>query len=562
TMALILLVLSGHPESMLHVVALGVAYGIFKIVGTRGERLPQTIVAGLAAAAVTLAVCAIFLLPFLDAMVQSEEYIHRATGREHHEERAPWTRVAHEASVSILPLLEGRPGIAARRHDPAVQHHWVGSAYAGSLLFPLAFLAIAAGHRSDRWFFVAAGVIGFLAGVSAPGAVDVLARLPLFSIAVNVRLIGFAALSLSVLAAFGVDMLAPRRRLAGVLFGSTGVVLLITLFALAPNAMNEGLPLEWVRVEAFRAVAPILLGAPALLVSGPQRLPAAMLALLLLQRGGETAGTRPATPGAAFYPPFPGLALLKNPEPFRVVGEGDILVPNTATHYRLEDVRGFEALTLARLHETYRLWCIKQPVWSNRVDDLTKPFLSMMNVRFALAKPRKVPPAGWVRLGAFGDYDVLENTRVLPRAFVPQIVHTGRRDTVLEMLLLNDFSRQAWIAEGAKATVANGPGSVRAARSGTGLRLRATMVHPGWVVVSNAAWKGWRARDANGRDLPLTTANHAFLGIHVPQGEHDIRLEYRPRSFELGAAISGVAALLLLSAGFIGAIRKRRASST
>ena len=43
-------------------------------------------------------------------------------------------------------------------------------------------------------------------------------------------------------------------------------------------------------------------------------------------------------------------------------------------------------------------WSVPQPVWSNRVDDLTAPMLSAMNVRYAIVRASlrgRLPPGGW-----------------------------------------------------------------------------------------------------------------------------------------------------------------------
>ena len=72
------------------------------------------------------------------------------------------------------------------------------------------------------------------------------------------------------------------------------------------------------------------------------------------------------------------------------------------------------------------------------------------------------------------------------------------------------------------------------------------MSAPGWVIISNANWKGWNAFE-RGRPLPVHFGDHAFMAIHLSEGEHDVKLTYRPRSFVIGAWISGLTALLLLA---------------
>src|SRR4029078_13554717 len=110
-----------------------------------------------------------------------------------------------------------------------------------------------------------AGAVAFccLAGAEAPGVNDLLNRLPLFNIAVNARLIAFAAMGICVLAAMGLEH-------AGVwLFLGTAVVL-----AIQPEP---------------RELIPLLL-AIALIKAFPNRKAVALLALLLVQRTSEIGG--------------------------------------------------------------------------------------------------------------------------------------------------------------------------------------------------------------------------------------------------------------------------------
>ena len=45
--------------------------------------------------------------------------------------------------------------------------------------------------------------------------------------------------------------------------------------------------------------------------------------------------------------------------------------------------------------------------------------------------------------------------------------------------------------------------------------------------------------------LKVHFADHTFLGVYVPAGEHDIHLAYRPKAVTTGAIISIASALLL-----------------
>ncbi len=74
-------------------------------------------------------------------------------------------------------------------------------------------------------------------------------------------------------------------------------------------------------------------------------------------------------------------------------------------------------------------------------------------------------------------------------------------------------------------------------------RMKLTRKNPGWLVISQARYPGWKAR-INGQEVPLLRANYAFNAVPVPPGESEIEFSYEPASFRLGLAISGASALV------------------
>jgi hypothetical protein len=487
TFALVLLTLAGHPETELHVVAMAAAYTLFE---SRGK---QTIVCGLAAGLAALLLCAIHLGPFLEVLPQTREFLHRGSGVRTSNSLA---QVAHILRNNVLPLEED--GL----HTSDTKHEWAGTSYAGAILFAPALAALLRVRRREVWFFAGAVAFCWLAGAEAPGVNDLLNRLPLFNIAVNARLIAFAAMGICVLAAMGLEH-------AGVwLFLGTAVVL-----AIQPEP---------------RELIPLLL-AIALIKAFPNRKAVALLALLLVQRTSEIGGAVPTLDRRAADPPLPELhALAQSDEPFRIAGEGPMLTPNLATLFGLEDVRGYQAMVFAPLAETFRLWSTPQAVWSNRVDDLGAPMLSLMNVRYFLTR----------------DNRIVENSYALPRAFAPRIVHVGKNEGSLDrMAVCRDFAAEGWVASNeAPYTRVNGTGDIAVRRDGSRLKIHAAMREPGWIIVSEPAWKGWRATRAR-VPLRLHVADHAFLSMYLPAGDSDIVLRYLPGGFVYGALISALALL-------------------
>jgi Bacterial membrane protein YfhO len=542
TFALVLLVLCGHPESMLHVVGIG---GLYVLASLQANFL-RVAVSGLAAGIAALILTAVFFLPMIDAISQTSEYLHRAAEGTL-PAKASWRVVAHLVGTNIVPFRDGINGIEAARHPTALAHAPVGSGYAGALLFAPALLAVWRVRSRDVAFFAGIVLLGLLAGANAPVVSDVLANIPLFSLAVNERLISWTALGLCALAAIGADRQDCLSSTLPWLYAGTAAVL-IAMIALTPTTLTP----EFVRVQAVREIAPLLL-AFALLraVRAPRLATTGLIVLLLIQRVAEAGPMMPTIDRRALRPPFPGLEIVsKGDEPFRVVGEASLLIPNMATYYGLQDIRGFQALTFARLANTFLLWSVPQPVWSNRVDNLAAPLISMMNARYAFVSETAQPPPPWVLRYRAPAYAIAENPAALPRAFVPPVVHIGERYTVYEMSFCPDFSKEAWIeTTGVTADRPNGPGTVTAREDGSRLRLQASMQNAGWVVVSNPAWRGWRVID-DGKPLKVHYANHAFIGFYLAPGEHDVVMEFRPVSFVAGAIVSLLGAAALIIAAF------------
>ncbi len=72
--------------------------------------------------------------------------------------------------------------------------------------------------------------------------------------------------------------------------------------------------------------------------------------------------------------------------------------------------------------------------------------------------------------------------------------------------------------------------------------LQTTRTSPGWLVVSQAWYPGWKAR-VNGVEKPILHANYAFGAVALEPGASRIELDYEPRSVVLGAAITLLSAL-------------------
>ncbi|HYC91441.1 MAG TPA: YfhO family protein [Thermoanaerobaculia bacterium] len=575
TTAFVLLIMAGHPESVLHIVVLGACYGAFEWLQHRKVR---AIGVALAAGAVALLVCAIFLLPYFEALPQTAEYSFRQLWKGS-DRSAKTTQVLLTLATDVFPDLHLRkwtkPDIGGTAGETAA---------VGSIILALALYAAWRVRSRTTWFFTIATLIVLAAHAGWKPVARAIHALPGFDITLNDRLAFGVSCMLAILAAIGVEHL--QRRSAAVTLAAVLAFLAFGAWWIARTYVIEPGPRDWGEQTTLAELLFLGIAACALVVPvpsphrsgerarvrghGPLRgaaphpdpLPARgergllLLVLLIAQRGISEYNVHASFPKEAAYPEMKLFEPLKSVrEPFRIAGTHWALLPATNALYGLEDVRGYEAMTFHPYVKTWELWSTHQPVFFNRTDDLSKPFLSMMNVRFAFSREDAPVPPGWREVAREGAATLLENERVLPRAFVPRNVTVGMQSEVAvdQMADVTDFSERAWItADVVPYERTNGPGRV-VQRGDT---LEADMQGDGWIVVTNSAWQGWRAY-LDGKRIKLQRANVAFLGIHVPKGKHTIRLVYLPESFVTGRAVSG-ASLVGIAAFMLW--RRRRSS--
>lgn len=150
-------------------------------------------------------------------------------------------------------------------------------------------------------------------------------------------------------------------------------------------------------------------------------------------------------------------------------------------------------------------------------------------------------------------YQVLKNESVLPRAFV---VGTARElDSWSEFTAAApriDFRREVVLAK--DVLPAGGPRSdFRPARitaySANHIEVQAQLDAPGYLVLSDLWFPGWKVATADG-PLPVLRANMTLRAVPLPAGVHHLRWTFRPPGLIPGAMLT-VFTLLVLTVTFV-----------
>jgi hypothetical protein len=544
--ALLLILTSGHPETLLHCVAGAGIYFLFELgFAGKGRRL-RPLGLSLIAGVLTLGLSAVLLLPLAEALPQTMEHFYRSNVYAHARRSMAVEDSIRRAIPDLMPFYYGFSGkgiVIEGYHEPG--------SYAGSLLLPFAALGLFS-KRRERWPILLIGLLGVAVGARLRGVMEAVCALPGFDIGINERMVFLGAFGTAALAALGMERLREEGR-DGIFAGATVFFLALIAFLYhhaQPHVSQLQMPDGYFSYRTVVQALPLLLCAGLWLALRSRRLEAlcmvAAVLLLAAQRRLEEGDFYPTYPNRAFYPPLKLLDPIPRKAPYRMTAVGFLFIPNIAALYEVEDVRGYEAMTFRPLFDTFPLWCITQPVWYNRVDDPTRAFLSFLNVRYVLAPPRRSPPAGWKILYEGVEGQLLENPRVLPRAFVPRSIRYGTRkdDEVAVMQGIRDFAAEGLVSgsppEGPSGLgeQINGDASVEiASYEPQRMQLRIDAAQRAVVATSVTSWPGWKL-SIDGAWAPLISYNHAFLAFRVPPGRHTAVLRYVPDSFVAGSVIS------------------------
>jgi hypothetical protein len=548
TGATALILSAGHPETSLHAVA---AAGLFFLVFVFGEpagRRAPSIRKALLAGVLGVGLMAATILPFLEVLPQTAEYAARRSQFAHARKSVPLPEALVNLENQIVPYSQGISG------HSLLAGHQEASTYAGSLVLALTAIGLCIRSR-DRLALVVLGTVAILVAVGCPGASDILGHLPLFDIAVNQRLVFVGAFSLIVLSAMGLEALLQGRATKLALTGGVAVAVAIVLIwierrstmqqlKMSARYMNERLALEILPLLAL-LLCVAFARSRTFLVRHAWAFPIVLAGI----RYAETGRLYSVTPANAFYPPLAEVAPIPRSQPYRFASLFLSFIPNMSALYELEDVRGYEAMTLRKLVETFPLWCVPQPVSFNRVDDPTRPFLSFLNVRYVLVPVDYGTPPGFHEVTAGQGGKLLQNERALPRAFIPKRVScSDGRQEIETMQTIADFADAGVATTNCSPSkwIANGAGTVEiTSYHPQGMDLAVQAQDPLLLATSVTAWPGWQLR-VDGRRQEPVSYNHAFLGIQIPAGAHAVTLRYLPRGFLAGSFVTVLAALGLL----------------
>jgi hypothetical protein len=546
-----LVALAGHPQSLLHVAYVAIAYFLFLAWRARWRLKPVAGI-GLLLAAVALGVAAAAWLPAARYVVETTR------------SAAPYSFVS-----TGFPLLDFFQIVI-----PGALTVW-SPQYAGLATLVLVFLAwfgrrwaTGSPHEGEVAFW---SVLALFAALLSLGDSGILFELvyriaPGFSLfRQQERLAGVFSLSLALLAAQGLSIWlqigtsqrppeASERPTRPALWLTTGLLVLAGItFFVARTLTSEGWWLVWLRQM-------VLINFIALALLALRHRPyVAMSAILMLLVTDLFLSTHPSMgladeSPAVFWPAPDWLVALQAEQPGRIDTQ-NLFHANVGEIYNLEDIRGISPLKPAVVEQyealprrlRWQLLNVTHVLTAEQVEEGLTPVMP--------ATDSVIPGESLAAtLYRFDD--------ALPRVWMAYEVQAAQNQAEALALIQDpafDPAQQVVLVAGEAAQFTDtsppvSPASVQVAKApGGGLYVVVDTAVPGILVISEWHRPGWQALLANGETLPLMEANGGLMAVPVPAGRNDLSLRYWPWEVPAGIAIS----LMTLVAVFVVARRWR-----
>jgi len=245
------------------------------------------------------------------------------------------------------------------------------------------------------------------------------------------------------------------------------------------------------------------------------------------------------------------------PSSFRIdarTGIDDLWQPDTAALVGLRDVSGIVNPLLL----THWDW-----LWESTGGRQTRLY-DMLNVGYVLVRDGTPLPEKFVlAFDAPGDLAVYRNPDAFPQAWLVSDAATmPNAYAALIELLQPDFDPAATVVlvEDDRRPTTNSPifqSPLSNPQSPNFLQFTLVAPTPGWLVISEAWYPGWRAT-VNGVETPVLRANYALRAVAVPAGDVTVEMRFAPESWRWGLWMAGAGGALLLVIWLLAAVQAFR----
>lgn len=555
-----LTILGGHPPTAVHVSLVLGAWFVFRCATLRPQAtLRRTLLFGTALIAGVL-LAAPQVLPFLEYYRESSAALSSASLARASDHLTPATGIGFLLPYAFSSPVAGFEGLAESLGFGAIANFNERTGYVG--IVPLALAALAVFRRRDAisLFFAGAVCLCLLVAYGVLPVAALLSSIPVLDQINHMRLLFVVGLSIAVLAGLGLDELraGPDRAIAvpGLAFVAcvsivllvTGVALAPRLLALAPAAQSFLLSQLPVLGCGLFVVGLVTVGRAHL---GPRAVRVLCLGATALDLLAFSYGVNPTVVRPRYYPRTPAIDFLAQDSARpRFFAAGQILAPNTASVYGLNDVRGSDFMAIRSFEELIRGQAGEFGFYSMAAE--MPPSLPLLAAKYVVTTGPMALPAERFEPVYSGEVTIYRDRHAVERALVVLDHAMLPASDILTRVRSGDFDprRVILIEDEPDATppAASPPAAEAGARivrdAPDALEIEAQSPAPGFLLLLDTFFPGWQA-EVNGQSARIQRADYTFRSVRIPAGRSRVRFRYQPRSWRAGLALSGATAALL-----------------
>lgn len=283
----------------------------------------------------------------------------------------------------------------------------------------------------------------------------------------------------------------------------------------------------------------------------------------------------PFTPRELVFPNTPVLQFLQQQQkPFRV-NANDVVPINLIMPYGIETIEGYDAvypLKFAKYISALNSSTTTSSVMGRYglIFSSESTLLDLANVKYILALKRKVngqvSPEGQISsrhnmnnykiILEEGSVAVLENLKVNPRAFMVYKwdVLKGEKAILEKLIDKYPIKERVILEEDINLVPAiSGHGTVLYQDEINTKIIQVQTDKPGLLFIADAMYPGWKAY-VDGKEEKIQFANYNYMAVMIKNpGSHEVKIEYKPASFETGKMVSllAIIGLFAISVGWL-----------
>ena len=262
----------------------------------------------------------------------------------------------------------------------------------------------------------------------------------------------------------------------------------------------------------------------------------------------------------------------------RILVRHEHLTDDEAVQHRLCKLPGYEPVPLVLTAEMFRALTDGKDtpdklLGFDSVDPSgwNEPLLDLLGVRWMVTDEDAgdivgwtkvaegtLPPAVSVRGAKVSEvpYALYRNETVLPRAFVVGRAQTLSPGESLSKQLSGWNPREKVLLE--KDVLPEGPraefqSATIVEYTAQRVAIETTLAAPGYLVLTDVWYPGWKAVDQGGNELPVLRGNYSLRALPLPAGQNRVTMTFKPPLWTVSAlvtlATAGLLALIVLSGG-------------